>query len=103
MSYWKCPRDIDWEGLSNIFSISLLKKYKIYKLKNYSIWYEMFKIASVSGAPPQTSAPDLAGGAHDAPPDPLVVSGFLPSAICVSRLRRLQCILVTRSGRYPSF
>ena len=31
------------------------------------------------------SAPDLAGGAYDAPPDPLVVKGFLPSAIAASR------------------
>ena len=37
------------------------------------------------------SAPDPAGGAYDAPPDPLVVRGFLPSAIAASRLRRLQC------------
>ena len=37
---------------------------------------KMFKIAS-------------AGGAYDAPPDPLVVRGFLPSAIAASRLRRL--------------
>src|SRR6218665_441737 len=28
-------------------------------------------------------------GAHDAPPDPLVARGFLPSAIAASRLRRL--------------
>src|SRR6218665_1366398 len=35
------------------------------------------------------SAPDPAGGPYDAPPDPLVVRGFLPSAIAVSRLRRL--------------
>src|SRR6218665_3175632 len=41
---------------------------------------EMFKIASVS---------DPAGGAYDAIPDPLVVRGFLSSAIAVSRLRRL--------------
>ena len=27
--------------------------------------------------------------AYDAPPDPLVVRGFLPSAIAASRLRRL--------------
>src|SRR6218665_2036869 len=30
------------------------------------------------------------GGAYDAPPDPLVARGFLPSAIAASRLRRLQ-------------
>src|SRR6218665_2267620 len=29
-------------------------------------------------------------GAYDAPPDPLVVRVFLPSAIAASRLRRLQ-------------
>jgi len=43
----------------------------------------MFKIASVS-------APDPAGEAYDAPPDPLVGRGFLPSEIAASRLRRLQ-------------
>src|SRR6218665_3269261 len=36
------------------------------------------------------SAPDPAGGAHDAPPDPLIVRGFEPSAIAASRLWRLQ-------------
>src|SRR6218665_1818071 len=36
------------------------------------------------------SAPDPIGGAHDAPPSPLVGRGFLPSAIAASRLRRLQ-------------
>jgi len=44
----------------------------------------MFKIASVSGAPPQTPL-----GAYDATPDPLIVRGFLPSAIAASGLRRL--------------
>ena len=38
----------------------------------YSILHEMLKIA------------------YDAPPDPLVGRGFLPSAIAASRLRRLQ-------------
>src|SRR6218665_1319462 len=38
------------------------------------------------------SAPDPAGAAYDAPPDPLVVMGFLPSAIAASRLRRLNPI-----------
>src|SRR6218665_581747 len=33
--------------------------------------------------------PRLRWGAYDALPDPLVVRGFLPSAIAVSRLRRL--------------
>ena len=41
----------------------------------YSIWHQMLKIAS---------------GAYDAPPYPLVVRGFLPSAIAASRLRRSQ-------------
>ena len=36
------------------------------------------------------SVPDPAGGAYDALPDPLVVRGFLPSAIAVSCLRHLQ-------------
>src|SRR6218665_3210774 len=44
----------------------------------------MFKIASVSGAPPQTPMGSLRRS-----PDPLVVRGFLPSAIAASRLRRL--------------
>src|SRR6218665_4124956 len=35
------------------------------------------------------SAPDPAGGAYGAPPDPVVMRAFLPSAIAVSRLRRL--------------
>src|SRR6218665_2645823 len=43
----------------------------------------MFKIAWVSGAPPQTPLGNLRRS-----PDPLVVRGFLPSAIAVSRLRR---------------
>ena len=43
----------------------------------YSFWHEMLKILTVSGA-------------YDAPPDPLVARGFLPSAIAASRLRRLQ-------------
>ena len=49
-------------------------------------WLEMFKIASVSGAP-RSGVPRW--GAYDALPDPLVVKGFLPSAIAFSRLRRL--------------
>src|SRR5688572_21114163 len=36
------------------------------------------------------SAPDPEGGAYDASPYPLVVRGFLPSAIAASRLRRSQ-------------
>src|SRR6218665_3767679 len=36
------------------------------------------------------SAPYPVGGAHDAPPSPLVGRGFLPSGIAASRLRRLQ-------------
>ena len=64
----------------------------------HSNWHEMFKIASVSGAPP-----DPAGGAYGAPSDPLVVRGFLPSAIAASPLRRLQLPQRARSGRYPSF
>ena len=35
------------------------------------------------------SAPDPAVGAYDTPPDLLVKGGFLPSAIAVSRHRRL--------------
>src|ERR1700733_7667559 len=34
------------------------------------------------------SVPDPAGGAYDAPPDPLIVRGFLPSAIETSRVPR---------------
>jgi len=45
----------------------------------------MFKIALVSGAP----NPDPAVGAYYPLADPLVVRGFLPSAITVSRLWRL--------------
>src|SRR6218665_602742 len=45
----------------------------------------MFKILTVSGAPPQTPRGSLRRS-----PDPLVARGFLPSAIASSRLRRLQ-------------
>jgi len=44
------------------------------------------------------SAPDPAGGAYDAPPDPLVVKGFLPSAIAAPRLQRLQFPILGNSG-----
>jgi len=47
-------------------------------------WLEMFKITSASGALPRPC-----WVAYDAPPDPLVVRGFLPSAIAASRLQRL--------------
>src|SRR6218665_3002277 len=76
----------------------------------------MFKIASVSGDPPQTLLSEFR-----TLPIPLIVRGFLPSAIAVSaiaasaiaasaitasaiaasRLRRLQCPRLARSGRYP--
>src|SRR6218665_4166521 len=59
-----------------------------------SFVHEMFKIVSVSA---WGSAPDPGGGAYDAPPDPLVVRGFLPSAIAASRLRRLQFFKLGRS------
>src|SRR6218665_2536896 len=36
------------------------------------------------------SAPDPAGGASDAPPDPLIVSGFAPKALAPRPLRRLK-------------
>jgi len=36
------------------------------------------------------SAPDPAGRAYDAPPDPLVVSGFAPKALASRPLRRLK-------------
>lgn len=39
-------------------------------------------------------------GAYDAPPDPLVVRGFLPSAIAVSRLRRLNPVSPPKQ-KYP--
>src|SRR6218665_880592 len=52
-----------------------------------SILHEMFKIVSVSGALPQTPLRSLS---YDAPLDPLVGRGFLPSAIASSRLRRMQ-------------
>src|SRR6218665_2877152 len=72
-------------------------------------WHKMLKIASAccchqgSGRPapaggggprgrvhpPGSCAADRAGGAYDAPPDPLIVRDFLHSAIAASRLRRL--------------
>src|SRR6218665_2996254 len=36
------------------------------------------------------SAPAPAGGAYDAPPDPLIVSGFAPKALAPRPLRRLK-------------
>src|SRR6218665_873868 len=47
--------------------------------------HEMFKIASVSRAPPQTPLGELTTLCR-----PLVVRGFLPSVAAASRLRRLQ-------------
>src|SRR6218665_3688758 len=47
--------------------------------------YEMFKILTVSGAPPQTSRRSLRRS-----PDPIAARGFLPSTIAASRLRLLQ-------------
>src|SRR6218665_1206504 len=53
----------------------IVKKYETNNIpKCTPFWHEMFKIVSLS----------------DAPPDPLVGRGFLPSAIAASRLRRLQ-------------
>src|SRR6218665_531445 len=46
------------------------------------------------------SAPDPAGGAYDASQDPLVVRGFLPSAISASRFRRLQFSKLRRPTVY---
>src|SRR6218665_3762493 len=40
--------------------------------------------------PPPGGAPDPAGGAYDAPPDPLIVSGFTPKALAPRPLRRLK-------------
>src|SRR6218665_2790102 len=52
----------------------------------YSFWHEnMFKILTVSGAPPQTLWKSLQRSQ-----DPLVARGFLASAVATSRLRRLQ-------------
>src|SRR6218665_1079252 len=52
----------------------------------YSFWHEnMFKILTVSGAPPQTLRESLRRSQ-----DPLVARGFLSSAVAASRLRRLQ-------------
>jgi len=49
-----------------------------------SVWHEMFKIASISGAPPQTPLSGLTTLSQT-----LVARGFLPSAIAASRLWRL--------------
>src|SRR6218665_576298 len=63
----------------------IVKKYEINKSQKCTpFWHKMFKIASFSGALGSFLE------AHDAPPDPLVVRGFLPSAIAASRLWRLQ-------------
>src|SRR6218665_2131506 len=42
-----------------------------------------------------------AGGAYDAPPDPLVVRGFVPSAIAASRLRRLHFPQISQDLSLP--
>ena len=63
-----------------LFFYLIVEKCQINRIPKWAPFrLEMFKIASDSGAE----------GAYDAPPDPLVVWGFLPSAIAVSRLRRL--------------
>src|SRR6218665_3291854 len=69
-----------------LFFDLIVKKYETNNIpKCTPFWHEMFKIASVSGAPPQTPLGSLRRS-----PDPLVGRGFLPSAIAASRLQRLQ-------------
>ena len=53
---------------------------------------KMFKIASVSGDPPQTPLGQLT-----TLPRPLVVRGFLPSAIASSSIRHLHACFPTRT------
>src|SRR5688572_19634477 len=57
----------------------------------HSIWYKMLKIAL---------AKDPDGGTNDAPPCPLVVRSFLPSAI--SPLCTINASIVQGSGLGPS-
>src|SRR6218665_3513249 len=67
----------------------IVKKYEINKSQKCTpFWHKMFKIAFFSGGSPPNppSCPP-----HDAPSDPLVVRGFLPSAIAASRLCNGAC------------
>src|ERR1700733_5489783 len=49
------------------------------------------------------SAPDPAGGAYDAPPYPLIVRGFLPSAIATSRFQRSPTIRKANINERPGY
>jgi len=46
-------------------------------------------------------ASDPSEGAYDAPTEPLVMMGFLSSAMVASLIRRLQLPRCARSSRYP--
>src|SRR6218665_1710349 len=69
-----------------LFFDLIVKKYETNNIpKCTPFWHEMFKIASVSRAPPHTP-----WRAYDAPPEPLVGRGFLPSAIAAWGFQRLR-------------
>jgi len=64
----------------------IVKKFEIYKIQKCTqFWHKMLKIASVSGAPPQTLLRELT-----TLPRPPVAKGFLLPAIAASRLRHSQ-------------
>ena len=49
------------------------------------------------------SVPGPAGGAYDAPPDPLIVRGFLPSAIATSRFQRSPTMRKANNNERPGY
>src|SRR6218665_1365467 len=79
----------------------IVKKYETNNIpKCTPFWHEMFKIASLSGAPPQTPLGSLPRSLR-----PLVGRCFLPSAIAASRLRRLkfpQLHVYMRKLKFPN-
>src|SRR6218665_2573390 len=86
----------------------IAKKSEIYKIQKWTqFWHEMLKIASVSGAEPQTPLGELT--TLPRPPSVegllafLVAKGFLLSAIAALRLRHSQFELLARSRKHPSF
>src|SRR6218665_626497 len=91
---------MDREGLGTIFFDLIVKKYEIYKSpKCAPLGMKCSKSRRFLGL--RGLRPRPRWRAYDAPSDPLVVSGFLSSAIAASRLRRLQHPLPL--GRTPQY
>ena len=82
-----------YRGLGILFSIWLLQNMRFTRAENvlHLAWNVQNRVGFWG------SAPDPPGEAYDAPPDPIVVRGFLPSAISVSCLRRLLFFQLGRS------